>query len=64
MTSKKVWDNLVSDLFVNMAAGWFGAVFIVPAFSSITIQSVPLLTIDLMLGILFLRLAFKLRLTE
>lgn len=64
MFNVSVWNNTLADLLINLSAGWFGAVFIIPAFSNFTFQSVPLLTIDFLLGILFLRLAYKLRLSE
>lgn len=53
---------VVSELFVNLSAGWFGAAFIAPNFSH---RKAPLkyflLTLDFILGILFLLIAFQLR---
>ena len=33
MLENQTWLLIISDLFVNLSAGWFGAVFIVPNFS-------------------------------
>lgn len=60
MTSKStsLWFNVVSDLFVNLSAGWFGAAFILPAISeNILTVDFRLLTADIILGILSLVLA-------
>ena len=57
-----VWNGLIADLLVNMAAGWFGAVLIVPNFSKETgFSKWGILTVDLVMGILSLLLAFKLK---
>ena len=59
---KKLWLIGVSDLFINLSAGWFGAVFIIPVFSnSSLIYNLPILTGDLIMGILFLVSAIELR---
>lgn len=59
---KNLWLNGISDLLINLSAGWFGAVFIVPVFSdSSLIISLPILTGDLTMGILFLVSAIELR---
>lgn len=60
--NKNLWLNSISDLFINLSAGWFGTVFIVPVFSdSSLIFSLPILTGDLTMGILFLVGAIELR---
>ena len=52
----------IADLFINLSAGWFGAVFIVPVFSDASlIFSLPVLTGDLVMGIVFLVSAIELR---
>ena len=57
-----VWNSLLADLMINIAAGWFGAVFIVPNFSKETgFAKWGMLTVDMIMGILSLWLAFKLR---
>jgi hypothetical protein len=64
MASKPVssWFDIISDLFINLSAGWFGAAFILPAVSEnlLTIDF-RLLTADIILGILSLILAKVLR---
>ena len=53
---------VLSELFVNLAAGWFGAVFIVPNFSGLKLPfNLFVLTMDILLGIFSLVVAFKLR---
>ncbi len=56
------WWTLLSELSVNIAAGWLGAAFIVPVTSkeSPTVNLL-MLTTDLVFAILFLVLAFQLR---
>ena len=52
----------ISDVLVNLSAGWFGAVFIVPVFSEKPLVfNIPLLILDIILGIVFCGVAFKLR---
>jgi len=56
------WFGIFSDLFINLAAGWFGAVIIVPNFSGINPPfNFLILTGDVLAGILSLVAAFKLR---
>ncbi|MBI3443654.1 hypothetical protein HY008_03205 [Candidatus Woesebacteria bacterium] len=53
---------ILSELSVNLSAGWFGAAFIVPFTSQEKIQlNLGILTVDAVMGILFLGVAFKLR---
>jgi len=56
------WFEIFSDLLVNLAAGWFGAVIIVPNFSGINPPfNLLILTGNVLAGILSLVAAFKLR---
>ncbi len=57
----ETWFSIISDLFVNLAAGWFGVVFIVPIQSKRVKVKFWLLTTNLVLGILCLEIAFLLR---
>lgn len=52
----------ISDLFINLSAGWFGAAFIIPV-STRKIKSIPfgLLILNLCFAIIFLITAIKLR---
>lgn len=51
-----------SDLMVNLAAGWFGAAFILPAFSSgVTNIHSELLIVDVLFGTLCFVIAYQLR---
>jgi len=34
MKSDSAWFTVISDLFVNLSAGWLGVAFIVPNFSA------------------------------
>jgi len=57
-----LWFLVLSDLFVNLSAGWFGAAFIIPVFSDKPISvNLGILTTDIVLGIVFLILAFRLK---
>jgi hypothetical protein len=55
--------EVLSDLLVNLSAGWFGLILIVPGFGGIksTQDALFLLTINLFWGIISLVLAMKLR---
>jgi len=62
MVAGKIWKTLLSDLFVNLSAGWFGAVFIIPAFTRNSLAiDLPVLTADLVLGILCLVFSYQLK---
>lgn len=51
----KTWFEILSELFVNVAAGWFGAVFIETQLNEInTIQEFLLLIFRFFLGIISL----------
>ena len=57
-----VFLSVLSDLFVNLAAGWLGAVFIAPNFSSEKKSKVWLvLIVDLVSAILCLLVALFLK---
>jgi len=50
-----MWFEIISELFVNLAAGWFGLVLFVPQFSRITTsQDFLLLIFKFLLGIISL----------
>lgn len=56
------WFSILSDLSVNLAAGWLGVAFIVPNFSGIRSPfNFLVLTGDIFIAILFLLTAFKLK---
>ncbi len=56
------WWVLLSELCVNVSAGWLGAAFIVPATSKRPLKiNLLLLTTDLLFAILFLVIGFQLR---
>lgn len=57
-----VWSGILSDLFVNLAAGWFGAVIIVPNFvEGKGKRKLLVLTTDVLLCIVSLATAFILK---
>lgn len=50
-----VWYQIISELFVNLAAGWFGVVFIQPYVDSIhTSQDILWLLFKVLSGIMSL----------
>lgn len=53
--------SVLSDLFVNLSAGWFGAAFIVPVTSKISKLKVWLLIINIGFGIMALVISVILR---
>ncbi|MEK7168618.1 MAG: hypothetical protein AAB778_01270 [Patescibacteria group bacterium] len=58
LKSVSPWFSIISDLFINLSAGWFGAAFILPAVSeNLLTVDFRLLTADVILGILSLILA-------
>lgn len=57
----KTWFQIGSELFVNLAAGWFAIVFIEPQVSELTPETILVLTARLVVGILSLYAAKKLR---
>ena len=54
-----IWFSILSDLSVNLAAGWTGAIIILPNFSTKKgLERFLILTNDILWIILFLLLAF------
>ncbi len=52
----------ISDIMANLSAGWFGAAIIFPSFSDEPLNlHMWLLVLDILCGILFLVLAYRLR---
>lgn len=57
-----VWPSILSDLLINLAAGWLGVVVVVPTISRPPRRVDPLvLTGNILLAIFALVLAFELR---
>lgn len=57
-----IWFLIFSEFFVNLAAGWFGAIFIIPNFSGFKSPfNFFVLTGDILAGIVSLLIAYKLR---
>lgn len=58
--------SVISELFVNLSAGWFLAAFVVPNSSEkLSLAArLGLLTVDLILGIVCLVIALRLRRLE
>ena len=58
----KIWFSIASDLLINLSAGWFGAVLIVPNFSQKRgIKKVMVLTTDVLFATVCLVGAYILR---
>lgn len=58
-----LWSSILSDLFINLSAGWFGVVIIVPNFSEEKgRKKYIVLTADILFGIVCLLLAYLLKL--
>lgn len=52
----------LSDLFINLSAGWFGTALILPVFLVQPLQlNILVLTTDISFGILSFTISFKLR---
>ena len=63
MAKKKIsyiaLKEIVSDLLINLSAGWFGVIFIVPNFSGLNnITEFTILTFDLIMAILCLVISY------
>ena len=57
----KPWFKALSGLAINLSAGWFTAIVIMPNFSPlITLGDFAVLTYDILFGILFLLFTVKL----
>ena len=50
----KIWFEVFSELYINLAAGWFALVFIEPQISGSPQIAIPRLTLDILAGILSL----------
>jgi len=61
METDRRWGGVISDLLINLAAGWFGAVVIVPVFVGGQNLDWWLLLFDITAGILSLKMAVILR---
>lgn len=59
MMVSKVWSEILSELFVNLSAGWFAVVFIEPQLG--LLKSAWPLLFRFFLGILTLVIAKRLR---
>ena len=56
------WNQVLSEFLINIAAGWFGAVIIVPNFSDGKGKTkIAILIVDLVLVIVCLLAAFQIR---
>lgn len=61
-TVDPAWWTLLSELSVNICAGWLGAAFIIPATSKRPRRvNLFVLTTNLLFAILFFVIAFQLR---
>lgn len=60
MIFNSIWPQLISDLFVNLSAGWFGAALVIPTTSKRPGPiNITILTIDIVAGILFMIFAYQ-----
>ena len=57
----KLWFEIISELLVNIAAGWFALVFIEPQLSPLNVVTALSLIVKLMCGIISLIIAKALR---
>lgn len=56
------WLGAIADLFINMSAGWFGAILIVPNFGGPEYpDNLKILTADAVLAIVSLVFAVRLK---
>jgi hypothetical protein len=54
----QAWRGALADLSINLSAAWFGAAFITPLFSTpLTVFDTILLVVDVVFGILLLRIS-------
>lgn len=57
-----VWAQIVSELCVNLSAGWIGAAVVIPVTSKLDKKiNLGVLTVNFALAIVFLVAAFELR---
>lgn len=62
MRSDAVWLQIISELCVNLSAGWIGAAVVIPVTSKLDRRvNLGLLTMNLVAATLFLVAAFELR---
>ncbi|OGG15432.1 hypothetical protein A2875_02375 [Candidatus Gottesmanbacteria bacterium RIFCSPHIGHO2_01_FULL_46_14] len=62
MSDQTLWLTLLSELFVNLAAGWFGAAIVLPAsIKSFRKLNLWVLTTNVIFAIVSLWVAFQLR---
>ena len=60
-----VFFNTLANIFDNLSAGWFGAAFIVPAFSGRPAEfNFPILITDLVFGTVCFVVAYTVRKRE
>ena len=60
---KRKLSEILSEMFVNLAAGWFGAIFIVPNYMGLKeTWNYWVLTEDFVMGIISIMIALRLRL--
>lgn len=57
----RIWYQTLSDLLINLAAGWLGSIVIVPAFAGGIEIDWWLLLFDATAGILSLKMAVVIR---
>lgn len=56
------WNQSIADLLINLSAGWYGAIFIIPVATKLTRKiNIILLTVNLIIGTLSLVVAVELR---
>lgn len=61
-SSKLVLRQILSELMVNLAAGWYGAAVIIPATSDKPpTTDLGILTVNIIFGTVFVIIAYKLR---
>lgn len=57
-----VWLEIISELCINLSAGWIGAAVVIPVTSKLDRRvNLGLLTMNLVAAIVFLMAAFELR---
>lgn len=62
MSVSGLWLEVVSELCVNLSAGWIGAAVVIPVTSKLDRKiNLGVLTMNLTAAIVFLVLAFELR---
>lgn len=61
-SGRVVLRQILSELFVNLSAGWYGAAVIIPATSDKPAATdLGILTVNVIFGTVFLIIAYKLR---